>query len=102
MLEINFPCGCQMNRSRREADETIVQLEDQKRQTSRIQREGEQELDKVCSFSLCSPSVSGVTVYMECNSLEDLMREKNQICRKKLCIHKENRIVSLFELASSS
>ena len=36
-----------MNRSRREADETMTQLEDQKRQTSRVQREGELELDKV-------------------------------------------------------
>ena len=36
-----------MNRSRREADETMIQLEDQKRQTSRVQREGELELDKV-------------------------------------------------------
>ena len=36
-----------MNRSRREADETMIQLEDQKRQTSCVQRDGELELDKV-------------------------------------------------------
>ena len=45
----------QMNRSRREADDTMVQLEEQKRHTSRVQREGEHELDKVC-FSLLEKS----------------------------------------------
>ena len=40
-----------MNRSRREADETLIQLEDQKRETARIQKESEQEIDKVMFLS---------------------------------------------------
>ncbi len=36
-----------MNRSRREADDTLVQLDEQKRETTRVQREGETELQKV-------------------------------------------------------
>ncbi len=40
-----------MNRSRREADDSMVQLEDEKRRTSRVQREGEEELGKVGGFS---------------------------------------------------
>ena len=38
----------QMNRSRREADETMIQLEEQKRETGRVTRENEMELEKVC------------------------------------------------------
>ena len=37
-----------MNRSRREADETMIQLEEQKRETGRVTRENEMELEKVC------------------------------------------------------
>ena len=40
-----------MNRSRHEADETLYQLEDQRRETSRIQQEGDQEMDKVSTKS---------------------------------------------------
>ena len=36
-----------MNKSRREADETIVELEEQKRESTRIKRDGELEIDKV-------------------------------------------------------
>ena len=36
-----------MNKSRREADETIVELEEQKRETTKIRRDHDQELEKV-------------------------------------------------------
>ena len=39
-----------MNRSRQEADETMIQLEAQKRETSRVQKDGDSELDRVSTL----------------------------------------------------
>ena len=43
----------QMNKSRREADDTMIQLEEAKRETSRVALEGETELEKVLQCCMC-------------------------------------------------
>lgn len=43
----------QVNRSRQEADETMIQLEAQKRETSRVQKDGDSELDRVKTRLQC-------------------------------------------------
>ena len=41
----------QMNQSRKEVDETMIELQDTKRQNVEIQRTGEEELEKASSSS---------------------------------------------------
>ena len=69
-VRVRVNCAvCQMDRSRREADESMVMLEEQQKETSILQQTSEMELEKVRSSSQNFGGVGGTFFHWETSIL---------------------------------